>query len=57
MVADGKATDADLGLMALTDSPEEVLDLILSSTREGDGKSYEKEAREATRKALGGPRF
>jgi predicted Rossmann-fold nucleotide-binding protein len=56
MVADGKATEADLGLMALTDSPEEVLELILSSTREGDGKNYEKEAREATRKALGGTR-
>jgi hypothetical protein len=35
---------------------EEVLELILSSTREGDGKNYEKEAREATRKALGGTR-
>ncbi len=52
MVVDGKATEADLGLMALTDSPEEALDLVLSSTREG--KSYEEEAREATRKALGG---
>ena len=52
MVADGKATEADLGLMSLTDSPEEVLDLVLSSTRRG--KSYEREAREATRKALGG---
>jgi len=56
MVAGVKATEADLGLMALTDSPEEVLELILCSTREGDGKNYEKEAREATRKALGGTR-
>jgi uncharacterized protein (TIGR00730 family) len=59
MVADGKATEADLGLMALTDSPEEVLELVLSPTREGEseGEGYEKEAREATRKALGGPRL
>ena len=56
MVAGGKATEADLGLMTLTDSPQEVLDLVLSSTREGDDKGYEKEAREATRKALGGTR-
>src|SRR5215213_9135596 len=33
MVAGGKTTEAVLGLMALTDSPEEVLELILSSTR------------------------
>jgi len=55
MVADGKATEADLGLMALTDAPEEVLDLILSSAHGGE-KSYEEEAREATRDALGGSR-
>lgn len=55
MLAGGKVTEADLGLMALTDSPEEVLELVLSSTREGEGKSYEEEAREATRKALEGP--
>jgi predicted Rossmann-fold nucleotide-binding protein len=56
MVAGGKTTEAVLGLMALTDSPEEVLELILSSTREGYGKNYEKETREATRKALEGTR-
>ncbi len=54
MLAGGKVSEADLGLMALTDSPEEVLELVLSSTREGEGNSYEEEAREATRKALGG---
>src|SRR5215210_5578743 len=53
MLAGGKVSEADLGLMALTDSPEEVLELVLSSTREGEGRSYEEEAREATRKALG----
>jgi hypothetical protein len=56
MVIGDNATEADLGLMSLTDSPEEVFELILSSTREGDGKNYEKEAREATRKGLGGTR-
>jgi predicted Rossmann-fold nucleotide-binding protein len=56
MVAGGKTTEAVLGLMALTDSPEEVLELILSSTREGYSKNYEKETREATRKALEGTR-
>ena len=58
MVAGGKAAEADLGLTALTDSPREVLELVLSSTREGefDGKGYEEGAREATRRALGGTR-
>ncbi|HET7273261.1 MAG TPA: TIGR00730 family Rossman fold protein [Rubrobacter sp.] len=55
MVADGKASDADLSLMALTDSPEEVLEIIMSSAREQRERAdYEEEAREATRKALGG---
>ncbi len=57
MIADGKATEADLGLMALADSPEEVLEIILASAREPrEGASHEEEAREATRRALGGPR-
>jgi uncharacterized protein (TIGR00730 family) len=57
MVADGKAAEADLGLIALTDSPEEVLEIIVSSAREQRERvDYEEEAREATRKALGGPR-
>jgi uncharacterized protein (TIGR00730 family) len=56
MVADGKAAEADLGLMALTDSPDEVLEIIVSSAREQRERvDYEEEAREATRKALGGP--
>jgi predicted Rossmann-fold nucleotide-binding protein len=56
MVADGKAAEADLGLMALTDSPEEVLEIIMSSARDQHERiDYEEEAREATRKALGGP--
>ena len=55
MVADGKATEADLGLIALTDSPEAVLEIIMSSAREQQERvDYEEEAREATRKALGG---
>lgn len=53
MLAGGKVSEGDLGLMALTDSPEEVLELILSSTRDGSGKGYEREARKATREALG----
>lgn len=56
MVADGKAAEADLGLMVLTDSPEEVLEIIMSSTREQRERvDYEEEARAATRRALGGP--
>ena len=55
MVADGKATEADLGLIAITDSPEAVLEIIMSSAREQQERvDYEEEAREATRKALGG---
>ena len=55
MIADGKASDADLGLIALTDSPEEVLEIIVSSAREQRERAdFEEEAREATRKALGG---
>jgi hypothetical protein len=54
MVADGKATEADLGLMALTDSSEGVFELVLSSTRDREGKRYEEEARQATREVLGG---
>ena len=54
MVAGGKAAEADLGLVALTDSPEEVVELVLASTREGESDGYEKAAREATRRALGG---
>ncbi|MDP9480935.1 MAG: TIGR00730 family Rossman fold protein [Actinomycetota bacterium] len=56
MAAEGKVSEADLGLLCLTDSPEEVLRIILDSTRDGrGGVRYEQEAREATRRALGGP--
>ena len=53
MIAEGKATDADLDLMVVTDSPPEVRDLILDSTRERRPSEQEERAREATRKALG----
>ena len=55
MAADGKISDADLGLIDLTDSPEEVLKIVLDSAREHRGAEYEKGAREATREALGRP--
>ena len=56
MAAEGKVSDADLGLLELTDSPEEVLRSILDSgQRPHDATGFEEEAREATRKALGGP--
>ena len=54
MIAEGKASEADLGLLSVTDSPTEARDLILASTREHyDGASYERQAREATRRAFG----
>ena len=55
MVAEGKISAADLSLLDLTDSPEEVLKIVLDSTRDRRG-GYEQEAREATRRALGDPR-
>jgi hypothetical protein len=56
MAAEGKVSDADLGLLELTDSPEEVLRSILDSgQRPHDATGFEEEAREATRRALGGP--
>lgn len=56
MAAEGKIADADLGLIDLTDSPEEVLRIVLDSAREHRGGGYEEGAREATREALGRPR-
>jgi hypothetical protein len=54
MVAEGKAAEADLGLISLTDSPTEARDLILAATKDQyEGAGYEEEAREATREALG----
>ncbi len=54
MILEGKATEADLGLLSITDSPTEARDLILASTKERyDGADYERLAREATRKAFG----
>jgi uncharacterized protein (TIGR00730 family) len=55
MAAEGKVSDADLGLLDLTDSPEEVLRIILDSGQKPRGAGYEEEAREGTRRALGGP--
>ena len=55
MISEGKASEADLGLISLTDSPVEVRDIILATTKEQHGGVHEKEAREATRKALGKP--
>jgi len=54
MLSEGKASQADLGLLTLTDSPTEARDMILASAREEhEGASYEEEARKATRQALG----
>ena len=54
MAAEGKISDADLGLLALTDSPAEVRDLILASTKEHLWSAErEEEARQETRRALG----
>ena len=54
MVSEGKASEADLGLLAVTDSPTEARDLILASTEERyEGIGYEERAREATRRVFG----
>ena len=56
MISEGKASEADLGLISVTDSPAEARDLILASAREHPKSAgYEEQAREATRKALGRP--
>ena len=55
MAAEGKVSDADLGLLELTDSPKVVLRLVLASGQKPRGVAgYEEGAREATRRALGG---
>ena len=54
MISEGKASEADLGLISLTDSPTEARDLILAATKhEYGGAGYERQAREETREALG----
>jgi predicted Rossmann-fold nucleotide-binding protein len=54
MISEGKASEADLGLLSLTDSPAEARDLILAATKDHyEGAGYERRAREATRKVLG----
>ena len=54
MAAEGKISDADLGLLAVTDSPAEVRDLILACAKEQNWSAErEEEARKETRKALG----
>ena len=54
MIVEGKATEADLGLLTVTDSPTEARDIVLDSTggRPG-GADHEEQAREETRRALG----
>ncbi len=54
MISGGKASEADLGLISLTDSPTEARDLILAATKhEYGGAGYERRAREETREVLG----
>ena len=54
MIPEGKASEVDLGLLTVTDSPTEARDLILASTKEQyEGTGYEERAREATRRILG----
>jgi uncharacterized protein (TIGR00730 family) len=55
MLASGKIGEADLDLMILTDSPEEVRDLIMEAMVEGGWcKPKEEAARQATREAYQG---
>ena len=56
MISEGKASEADLALLSVTDSPAEACDLILTATKEHyGGAAHERLAREATRKAFGRP--
>lgn len=54
MLAEGKISAADLDLLIVTDSPQEVRDLIVRSTQGQSWRTEQEEgAREATRQALG----
>ncbi|MCZ7573810.1 MAG: LOG family protein [Ardenticatenaceae bacterium] len=54
MLTEGKIAAADLELMHVTDSPEEVRDLIVESMQGSPRRVVQEEgAREATRRALG----
>jgi uncharacterized protein (TIGR00730 family) len=51
----GKIAEADLDLLLLTDSPEEVRDFIMASLENGEDRVYrETAAKEVTREVLGG---
>jgi uncharacterized protein (TIGR00730 family) len=53
VITGGKASEADLSLMSVTDSPVEARDLILASVRDHHPAGHEEEARKATREILG----
>ena len=54
MVAEGKAAEADLGLLSVTDSPREACDIILASAEERSGLAdHEERARMVTRRVFG----
>ena len=56
MIVEGKAAEADLGLLTVTDSPTQARDIVLDSTgRRPGGADHEEQAREETRRALGKP--
>lgn len=53
MLAEGKISEGDFGLLMVSDSPTEVRDLILASMQQDETRnSQEEAAREATRSAL-----
>ncbi len=54
MAAEGKISEADLDLLAVTDSPAEARDMILTSARQQEWSAeHEEGARAATRRAFG----
>ena len=54
MLSEGKISPADLDLLIVTDSPEEVRDIIVSSVQDASRREEQEQgAREATRQALG----
>lgn len=54
MLAEGKIAAADLDLLLVTDSPEEVRDFIVQCTRDRSRQQQEQEARDVTRQVLQG---
>lgn len=52
VIPEGKITEADLDLLIVTDSPEQVRDIVLEAAHNGHRKEQERPAQEQTRKVF-----